>query len=79
MISQKCPKCRSSRIQRGYKPSPLIFRLFGIYNLLCDHCNLLFTGFALPGTVRKRGKRSQQTDYRGTGKVNVTGASTKNR
>jgi len=30
--------------------------MVGIYNLLCDHCNLLFTGFAVPGTVRKRGK-----------------------
>jgi hypothetical protein len=37
--------------------------MFGIYNLLCDHCNLLFKGFAVPGTVPKPGsnrkKRSQ--------------------
>ncbi len=56
MISQRCPKCRSSRIRRGYKPTPLLLRMVGIYNLLCDHCNLLFTGFALPGTVRKRSR-----------------------
>jgi hypothetical protein len=29
--------------------------MFGIYNLLCDHCNLLFRGFAIPGTVPKPG------------------------
>ena len=51
MISQKCPKCRSSRIRKGYKPTPLLFRLVGIHHLLCNHCNLLFTGFAVPGTV----------------------------
>jgi hypothetical protein len=51
MISQKCPKCRSSRIRKGYKPTPWLFRLVGIHHLLCNHCNLLFTGFAVPGTV----------------------------
>ena len=51
MISQRCPKCRSSRIRKGYKPTPLLFRLVGIHYLLCNHCNLLFTGFAVPGTV----------------------------
>ncbi len=35
---------------------PLLLRLVGIYNLLCDHCNLLFTGFAVPGTVRRHRK-----------------------
>ena len=57
MISQKCPKCRSSRIRKGYKPTPLLFRLVGIHYLLCNHCNLLFTGFAVPGTVGRPNKR----------------------
>ena len=58
MISQKCPKCRSSRIRKGYKPTPLLFRLVGIHYLLCNHCNLLFTGFAVPGTVGKPSRKS---------------------
>lgn len=53
MISQRCPKCKSSRIRRGYKHTPLLLRMFGIYDLLCDHCNLLFRGFAVPGTVNR--------------------------
>ena len=57
MISQRCPKCKSSHIRRGYKPTPLLLRMFGIYNLLCDHCNLLFKGFAVPGTVPKHSKK----------------------
>jgi hypothetical protein len=62
MISQRCPKCRSSRIRKGYKPTPLLLRLFGIHHLLCNHCNLLFTGFAVPGTVgRSSHKNSTRT------------------
>lgn len=57
MISQRCPKCRSSRIRKGYKPTPFLFRLVGIHYLLCNHCNLLFTGFAVPWTVGKPGKK----------------------
>ena len=60
MIGSRCPKCRSSRIRRGYKPTPRLLRVFGIYNLLCDHCNLLFRGFALPGTLRKHGKKQKE-------------------
>ena len=58
MISQKCPKCRSSRIRKGYKPTPLIMRLVGIQHLLCNLCNLLFTGFAVPGTVDRPARRA---------------------
>jgi hypothetical protein len=34
--------------------------MFGIYNLLCNHCNLLFTGFAVPGTVPKHSRRKRE-------------------
>lgn len=62
MIAQRCPKCHSSRVRRGYEDTPLVLRLIGIYGLLCDNCNLLFKGFALPGTVPPRGshRRKQQ-------------------
>jgi hypothetical protein len=82
MISQKCPKCRSSRIRKGYKPTPLLFRLVGIHYLLCNHCNLLFTGFAVPGTVGRTSRKSsarggsegvkeQPTNLRGSGVTKV--------
>ncbi len=60
MISQRCPKCGSRRIRRGYKPTPLLLRMFGIYDLLCNHCNLLFRGFAVPGTVSKPGSHRKK-------------------
>ena len=55
MILSRCPKCRSSRVRRGYWDTPLLLRAIGIYSLLCDNCNLLFKGFAVPGTVPARG------------------------
>ena len=42
-------------MRRGYTDTPLLLRMIGVYNLLCDNCNLLFRGFALPGTVPARG------------------------
>src|SRR5215213_3552049 len=51
MISQKCPKCLSSRVRRGYRPTPLWSKILFRYNLLCDNCNWEFKGFAVPGTV----------------------------
>ena len=62
MKLQKCPKCGSSRIRRGYKRTPLPMRLIGIYHLLCDHCNLLFTGFVLPGTLKSHRRKKQKGD-----------------
>jgi len=48
---RRCPKCGSSRVKRGYVDTPMLLRAIGVYNLLCDNCNLLFRGFAVPGTV----------------------------
>ena len=62
MTLQKCPKCGSSRIRRGYKHTPLPMRLIGMYHLLCDHCNLLFTGFVLPGTLKNRRRKKHKDD-----------------
>ncbi|MDT5295005.1 MAG: hypothetical protein QOJ76_1885 [Acidobacteriota bacterium] len=57
MIAQRCPKCHSSRVRRGYSDTPLLLRVIGVYSLLCDNCNLLFKGFAVPGTVPAHGSR----------------------
>jgi ribosomal protein L37AE/L43A len=67
VISQRCPKCRSSRVRRGYTDTPLLLRVIGVYNLLCDNCNLLFRGFALPGTVPARGTHRRHHRRRQTG------------
>lgn len=65
MISQNCPKCNSSRVRRGYRPTPIWSKILFRYNLLCDSCNWEFTGFAVPGTVtvkpNKTHKKKQKT------------------
>ncbi|CAN5427854.1 hypothetical protein BH10ACI3_BH10ACI3_14120 [soil metagenome] len=51
MISQKCPKCHSDRVRRGYRPTSIFTKIVFRYNLLCDKCNWEFKGFAVPFTV----------------------------
>lgn len=58
MISQKCPKCLSSRVRRGYRPTSFWSKILFRYNLLCDNCNWEFTGFAVPGTVSAKPTKS---------------------
>ena len=67
MISQRCPRCNSSRIRSGYRPTPIWSKLLFRYNLLCDGCNWEFKGFAVPGTVsakpnRKKKKRESKIE-----------------
>lgn len=63
MISQRCPKCLSKKIRRGYRPTPIWSKILFRYNLLCDSCNWEFTGFAVPGTVSaKPTRRTKKVD-----------------
>jgi transposase-like protein len=59
MISQKCPKCKSDRVRRGYRKTSIFLKIIARYHLLCDACNWEFTGFALPGTVTSKPKRKK--------------------
>ena len=40
-----CPRCKSSRIQRGYSNSLRVLRIAGLHELLCNNCGLEFKGF----------------------------------
>ena len=62
MISQRCPKCGSSRIRRGYRPTPLLLKILFLYNLLCDGCNWEFRGFAVPGTTSWKPTKKQKSN-----------------
>lgn len=67
MISQRCPRCHSSRIRKGYRPTPIWSKILFRFNLLCDGCNWEFRGFAVPGTVsakpnRKKKKREPKVE-----------------
>jgi len=40
-----CPRCKSSRIQRGYRDSLKVLQMAGLRELLCNNCGLEFKGF----------------------------------
>jgi transposase-like protein len=67
-MRKRCPKCGSSRIRHGYARHPLLLRLLGFQELLCDSCNLRFKGFVIPGTLppsnRNRKKASENEPRR---------------
>jgi hypothetical protein len=58
----RCPKCKSSRVRRGYEKPPALLRLAGVHGLLCDNCNLSYRGFAIPGTVPTHTSRHDKND-----------------
>ncbi|MEO8071661.1 MAG: hypothetical protein ABI891_01560 [Acidobacteriota bacterium] len=60
MISQRCPRCHSSRIRKGYRPTPIWSKILFRFNLLCDGCNWEFRGFAVPGTVSAKPNRKKK-------------------
>jgi hypothetical protein len=63
MVTMKrCPKCTSSRIRRGYAHDPLLIRMLGFRELLCDSCNLRFRGFVIPGTLPRTGRHKKKPD-----------------
>jgi predicted Zn-ribbon and HTH transcriptional regulator len=40
-----CPRCKSTRVQRGYNDSAFVLQLAGLHELLCNNCGLEFKGF----------------------------------
>ena len=55
-----CPRCKSSRIQRGYNNTVILLRLAGLHELLCNNCGLEFKGLdPLGKLVRAPSKRRE--------------------
>jgi len=57
---QICPRCGSTRVRHGYGRERFGLRLIGVRELLCNHCNLSFTRFVLPGMMPKSSRRSKK-------------------
>lgn len=62
MVTQRCPRCASGRVRRGYRPTPIWSKILFRYILLCDNCNWEFTGFAIPGTVSTKPTKKKKTN-----------------
>ena len=55
-----CPRCKSSRIQRGYNNTLILLRLAGLHELLCNNCGLEFKGLdPLGKLIRAPSKRRE--------------------
>lgn len=62
MATQRCPKCKSTRVRQGYRPTPFFIKMIFRYNLLCDQCNWEFRGFAIPGTLSRKTKKKKNLE-----------------
>jgi hypothetical protein len=40
-----CPRCQSTRVQRGYHDAAIVLQVAGFRELLCNNCGLEFKGF----------------------------------
>jgi len=40
-----CPRCQSTRVQRGYEDAAIVLQVAGFRELLCNNCGLEFKGF----------------------------------
>lgn len=49
----QCPRCKSLRIQLGYKERSILALLAGGDEFLCNNCGLEFRGFDLSGEVQR--------------------------
>jgi hypothetical protein len=49
----QCPRCKSTRIQRGYDDAPILLRLGGRHELLCNNCGLEFKSFKWSATFKR--------------------------
>ena len=67
----ECPRCNSTRIQRGYKDGAVLLRLGGGHELLCNNCGLEFKGFKwatvfkrIPARIRESQNRRATPRYK---------------
>jgi predicted Zn-ribbon and HTH transcriptional regulator len=52
-LSMQCPRCKSLRIQLGYKDRSILSLLAGVEQFLCNNCGLEFKSFDISGKVQR--------------------------
>ncbi len=53
IVGMRCPRCKSTQIQRGYDDAPIPLRLVGLHELLCNKCGLEFRGLDPFGSFKR--------------------------
>jgi len=49
----RCPRCKSSRIQRDFDDANVALRVIRVHKLLCNNCGLVFKGFDREQKLRR--------------------------
>jgi PilZ domain len=62
ILSMRCPRCQSERIQRDYDDAIILLRMVGMHNLLCNNCGLVFKGFDPLGTHNRGASEDARPD-----------------
>jgi hypothetical protein len=52
-VAMRCPRCKSTQIQRGYNDARIALRLVGLNELLCNKCGLEFKGLDPLGSFER--------------------------
>lgn len=58
----ECPRCKSTRIQRGYNDPQIFLRIGGAQELLCNNCGLEFKSFKWAATFKRVAARRKESD-----------------
>ena len=58
----QCPRCASTRIQRGYNDPQILLRIGGAHELLCNNCGLEFKSFRWAATFERVAAKGVQSD-----------------
>jgi len=57
-----CPRCKSTRIQRGYNDSFVVLQMAGLHELLCNNCGLEFKGFDPMRKLERKPAKHQEVN-----------------
>ena len=58
----ECPRCKSTRIQRGYNDPRILLRIGGAHELLCNNCGLEFKSFRWAASFNRVAARKKGSD-----------------
>lgn len=58
----ECPRCKSTRVQSGYRDTRIFVRLWGGQELLCNNCGLEFKGFSWLASFSRDPVKSKKAD-----------------
>ena len=61
MANMRCPRCKSLRIQIGYKDRSILARLAGVDEFLCNNCGLEFRSFDSSGKVQRAPAKEKES------------------